>query len=160
CATAAGSPKTLEAELIKKIITAVEPKSWSSAGGKGSIEYYPPGMALVVNQTAEVQTALARYLDSLRSLQDPLIATEVRLITVSDEWFEKSRLANEFSACKEGDTRAKLVSGEELKSLLRLVQDDPTACVMAAPKITTLNGQPGRIRVGQSETYITSVTVQ
>jgi hypothetical protein len=158
CPSATDKPNTCERELINRITTNVEPKSWSAAGGSGTIEYYPLGMALVVNQTAEVQTAVARYLDSLRQLQDLQIVSELRLMSVSDEWFENSGLAKEFSACKDREMRAKLLSSKDLERLMRSVQEDAAISVIAAPRITTLNGQPGRIRVGQAETYVTSVT--
>src|SRR5262249_52977967 len=77
CASATDKPTTCERELIKKIMTTVEPKSWSSAGGSGTIEDYPLGMALVVNPTPDVQTAVARYLHSLRDFQDLPIVTDV-----------------------------------------------------------------------------------
>jgi len=149
---------TCERELIKRIMTTVEPKSWSSAGGSGTIEYFPLGMSLVINQTADVQTAVARYLDSLRQLQDLQIVTDVRLMYVSDDWFEKSGLAKEFSGCKCAEMQARLLSSKDLERLMQSAQDDERTSVTQAPRITTLNGQPGRIRVGDRETYVTSVT--
>src|SRR5206468_1871383 len=45
---------TIEDLLINLITNTVAPNSWSSVGGPGTIQYYPLGMALVVNQTQEV----------------------------------------------------------------------------------------------------------
>jgi len=160
CAFATDQPKTCERELIKKIMTTVEPKSWSAAGGSGTIEYYPLGMALVINQTAEVQTAVARYLDSLRQLQDLQIVTQLYLVSVSEELFEKTGMAMEFSACKDREMQAKLLSSKDLEKLICSAQEDASASITQAPRITALNGQPSRIRVGDAETFVTSVTAK
>ena len=45
---------TLERELIRLITSTIKPDSWSALGGEGSIEYFPLGMALVINQSPEV----------------------------------------------------------------------------------------------------------
>src|SRR5207244_11263657 len=39
--------------LINLIQNTVAPNSWKDVGGQGTIQYYPLGMALVVNQTQE-----------------------------------------------------------------------------------------------------------
>src|SRR5437763_722113 len=69
-APATDKPKTTELELIRKITATVEPKSWTAAGGPGTIEYFPLGMALVVNSTPDVQAAVGKYLDAVRKMQD------------------------------------------------------------------------------------------
>jgi beta-lactamase regulating signal transducer with metallopeptidase domain len=75
--------KTEEERLIRLVVSTIAPATWSEVGGKGTIEYYPLGMALVINQTADVQEQIAELLDALRRLQDMEVATEIRLVSVS-----------------------------------------------------------------------------
>jgi Bacterial type II and III secretion system protein len=164
CAFATDKVKTCERELIKKIITTIEPKSWSGAGGTGSIEYYPLGVALVINHTPEVQAAVARYLDSLRKLQDLQVTMSVHVVTISDECWGNCDLAKEFAHCDAGciSTKAKgmVVKHDALQKLMCSAQKDPGTSALAAPKLTLLNGQPGQLRVGQSERFVTGFTVK
>jgi hypothetical protein len=73
--------------LIKRITAA--PKFWSDAGGKGTIHYFPLGMALVVDQTQDVQEEIDDLLSSLRRLQEILVAVEVRLVSTAVDDFER-----------------------------------------------------------------------
>src|SRR5580693_268029 len=56
---------TCEKELIESIKRTVAYKTWTGSGGRGTIEYYPMGMALVVVQTPEVHQELERFLKAL-----------------------------------------------------------------------------------------------
>lgn len=69
-ATSTGSTASLsgtEAEnvqaLISLIETTVEPGSWESQGGNGSIRYFGPVKALVIRQTGEVHREIGGLLD-------------------------------------------------------------------------------------------------
>jgi hypothetical protein len=55
--------------LVKLIEKSLEPKSWKAAGGAGTVEYYPLGRSLVVNQTAEMQEQVQELLKALRRVQ-------------------------------------------------------------------------------------------
>ena len=99
CPAPADSSKTRGAELIKKIIANVEPKSWSSAGGRGAIEYYPLGLALVVDQSHDVHEKVEQFLEQLRQVQDKEVATQLLLVFVPDAWFEKCGLAKVLCRC-------------------------------------------------------------
>src|SRR5205807_2271480 len=57
--------------------------------GLGSIEYFPMGMTLVINQTPDIQEQIADLLQQLRRLQDLEVAIEIRLISLSDNFFER-----------------------------------------------------------------------
>ncbi len=80
---------TMEEQLIKLITSTIRPESWSEMGGPGTIDYHPLTMALVINQAADIQEQIADLLDALRRLQDQEVAVEVRLITVSEDFFER-----------------------------------------------------------------------
>jgi type II secretory pathway component GspD/PulD (secretin) len=81
--------QTIENLLIDLIQKTIAPNSWTDVGGQGTIQYFPLGMALVVNQTQEVQEEVAALLQSLRRLQDLEVAIEMRLVSVSESFFER-----------------------------------------------------------------------
>jgi hypothetical protein len=62
--------KSGEKRLIEVITNTVSPRSWSANGGIGTIDYFPPTKALVVNQTAEVQEQISDLLAALHRLYD------------------------------------------------------------------------------------------
>jgi hypothetical protein len=153
-------PKTCEAELMEKITTAVEPKTWTKAGGKGSIDYFPVGMALVVNHNPAVQEKVEQFLEKLRKTQDQQVVTELHIITVSDKWYAKSGLAKELVSTAKAPTPCKFISGESATKLMRACKEqDESMQVLSSPMITCLNGQPGRVRVGEVEHFVTGVTI-
>ncbi len=80
---------TLEQLLISLIQNTVASDSWKDVGGQGTIQYFPMGMALVVNQTQEVQEQVGDLLQSLRRLQDLEVAIEMKLVSVSESFFER-----------------------------------------------------------------------
>jgi type II secretory pathway component GspD/PulD (secretin) len=75
--------------LIKLITGMVRPYSWDGMGGPGRIEYYDIGSALVVNQTADVIAEVADLLEALRRLQDLAMSVELRIISLSESWYER-----------------------------------------------------------------------
>jgi type II secretory pathway component GspD/PulD (secretin) len=83
---------TIEKNLMDLIKTTIAPESWADMGGKGTIQYYPLGLGLVVNQTQDVQEQVADLLEALRRLQDLEVAIEIRLVSVSESFFERMGL--------------------------------------------------------------------
>lgn len=83
--------QTLEKQLMHLITSTIEPETWkgSSAGGTGSIEYYPMGMTLVVSQSSDIQEQIDELLKRLRELQEVQITVEVRILTLTDDFFER-----------------------------------------------------------------------
>ena len=82
-------------QLIQLITSLIKPHSWDGMGGAGRIQYYDVSSALVVNQTADVIREVEDLLEALRRLQDLALAVEVRIVSVSESWFE--RLGLDFS---------------------------------------------------------------
>jgi Flp pilus assembly secretin CpaC/tetratricopeptide (TPR) repeat protein len=81
---------TKEEQLKRLITTLVRPHTWDGpAGGPGKIEYFDIGHALVVNQTADVIREIDDLLRSLRQLQDLAVAVEIRIISLSETFFER-----------------------------------------------------------------------
>lgn len=89
--TASVSPtrQTMQDMLIKLVTNTIAPDSWTSVGGAGTIDYMPIGLALVVNQTPDVQEQVSDLLDALRKLQDLEVSVEVRIITLAETFFER-----------------------------------------------------------------------
>src|SRR5262249_53325763 len=83
------SKKTMEDVLIKLITNTIKPESWDASGGPGTIDYFPLGMALTINQTPDIQEQVQELLHALRRLQDQEVAVEVRFITISEAFFER-----------------------------------------------------------------------
>jgi len=81
--------QTMHEMLIRLIQNTVAPQTWAEVGGAGTVEFMPIGMALVVNQTPDVQEQVADLLEALRRLQDVQVAIEIRMITLSETFFER-----------------------------------------------------------------------
>lgn len=87
-AAAAGGTK--HEQLMRLITSLVRPHTWDGpAGGPGRLQYFDIGNALVVNQTADVIREVDDLLRSLRRLQDVAVAVEIRIISLSDTFFER-----------------------------------------------------------------------
>lgn len=80
---------TTEDALIRIITSTIEPQSWSTVGGSGTIEYHPLTMSLVVNQTPNIQEQVADLLNNLRRLLDQEVALEIRLISIAEDFYER-----------------------------------------------------------------------
>jgi type II secretory pathway component GspD/PulD (secretin) len=80
---------TLEKELIRLITTTIRPDSWQQLGGDGTIEYFPIGMAMVINQSPEVIEEVERLLESLRKLQDLEVTIELKVVSLSETFYER-----------------------------------------------------------------------
>src|SRR5439155_8300047 len=72
--------KPLHETLMSLLKSTIEPETWEGLGGRGTIEYFPLGMTLVVNQTEDIQKGVADLLAGLRKAQDVEIAVEVKIL--------------------------------------------------------------------------------
>ncbi|HIQ22870.1 MAG TPA: general secretion pathway protein GspD, partial [Planctomycetes bacterium] len=75
--------------LINLIQTTVQPDTWDTVGGPGSIAPFPTNLSIVVSQTQEVHEEIVDLLEQLRRLQDLQVTIEVRFITLNDNFFER-----------------------------------------------------------------------
>jgi len=80
---------TLEKELVRLITQTIRPDSWAAMGGEGSIEYFPLGLALVINQSPQVIEEVEQLLESLRRLQDLEVTVEIKMVSLSESFFER-----------------------------------------------------------------------
>jgi Flp pilus assembly secretin CpaC len=82
--------KDAMADVLKELIqNTVAKNTWESMGGNGNIQYFPFGMAMVINQPQEVQEEVALLLATLRRLQDLQVSVELRAVLVSETFFER-----------------------------------------------------------------------
>ena len=75
--------------LVDLLTSVVEPDSWQEVGGLGTIKSNETTLSLVIRQTQEVHREISDLLDQLRRLQDLQVTIEVRLVNVSDNFFER-----------------------------------------------------------------------
>jgi type II secretory pathway component GspD/PulD (secretin) len=81
--------QTHEDMLIKLVTSTIEPRSWAEQGGPGTIDYHPLTMALVINQTPDIQDQVQDLLNALRRLIDQEVAVEVKFISIAEDFFER-----------------------------------------------------------------------
>jgi hypothetical protein len=144
--------KTLDEALIRLILQHVAPESWRDQGGRGTIQYYPLGLALVVTQSAANQRRVAELLESLRKLQDVEVAVEIRMVTVSPEVAKAFKSLAGFQTQHASDPRraieAAFLNDEQRLSWFQLFQCDRATNVMQAPKLTLFNAQNACLQIG------------
>ena len=83
-----GNSGTSSQDLVDLIGSTVQPGSWDTVGGPGSMAPFDPNLSLVVSQTQEVHEEIVDLLEQLRRLQDLQVTVEVPFRTVSDSFFE------------------------------------------------------------------------
>jgi Flp pilus assembly secretin CpaC len=154
CPAAHTPAATCEKQLIKMIEASIAPNSWAVGGGRGTIEYMPIGMSLVVSQTPQVQEQVAELLDRLRRVQDIQVALEVRVLSVGDCLFE--RVASEFGLERQPTA---LLDSRAASQFMELVQSDERTHVMQAPKLTTFSGQEATVRAGDEQFFVTGLSL-
>jgi general secretion pathway protein D len=173
---------TLENRLIQLITKSVKPASWAGRGGSATIDYFPLGMTLVINQTTDAHERIADLLAQLRRQQDIEVALEVRFLTMSEDFSQ--RLDRELDiqvVSRDGsfvppaipvrspvngeekvtgqDLGPKFLSDAQLRRIMETAQGDRRANVMQAPKVTLMNGQVGRVDITDARLFLTGVDV-
>jgi hypothetical protein len=138
---------TCEADLIKTIQDTIAPKSWASHGGRGTIDYFPMTMTLVINQTPDIQEQIADLLEKLRREQDTQVALEVRLVSVAE------------GPVLYGDEGKACLTDKQFARFLEAIQGDQRFSVMQAPKVTLLNGQMGHVDCTDKQFFVTGAEV-
>jgi len=128
--------KTLEDRLIRLIVSTIKPESWDVNGGGGTIDFFPLGMALTVNQTPDVQEQVAQLLAGLHRLQDEQITVEVRVISVPQGFGEKV-------ACKVASGTEKC--GSFCNTIVITAKEMETGSVVLGEAINSDSGLSGSV---------------
>jgi Bacterial type II and III secretion system protein len=175
------NPPTVEASLVDAIERSIAPKSWENVGGRGTIQYQPGGMALVIKQNQENHEHISDLLAVLRRLHSLQVALEVRMLTVPETFV--GQLEREFGAdfislprtggpvdaqenpqeaaanqARHGGTPGvAFMSHDQVLKLSRIVERDRRLSLMAMPKMTVFNGQAGTLTIQDTKSFILRV---
>ena len=148
--------KSQEDKLMQVISSTISPKTWTEQGGEGFQVYHPLTLSLVVQQTTDVHENIQDLLASLRRLMDVQVALEIRFVTMSTETVEALGLE---MPQKAGEPALSFLDDTQLLVLMKKVQEDMTANVMQAPKMTAINGQEMNIAVSDDQSFVTGMDI-
>ncbi len=68
-------PDLPEQRLVRAIKNTIQPDGWTDKGGTGTVEYFPRGMALVINSTPDVHEQVSELMQALRHLPKEKLRT-------------------------------------------------------------------------------------
>jgi hypothetical protein len=162
--------ETTEHGLMKLIVNVVAPTTWQLCGGPGTIDYFPLGMALVIQQTPEIHERIAELLAGLRRMNDLEVTVETRLLSLSDSAFAQlcKRLSLQpMETDLDGTppdaaapTAARtLLDDCQLFQLMEMIQVDRRSQVMQAPKLTVFDGQTASLQIVDYQYFVTNVQI-
>jgi hypothetical protein len=132
--------RTLEDRLMKLITSTIAPQSWSENGGPGAIDYFPLGMGLVINQTADVHQQIEQLLTGLRQIQDAQVTVEVRVIRTSEAFFERLAMDADINLKEKAPEGLERISND----LENIPKKEHEAAVRPTP--ASVQGEPGTVR--------------
>jgi hypothetical protein len=159
CAPPAACPaaKGVSGDALVRVVTSsVRPASWKGNGGTGTVEFYPVGNSLVVQNSPAVVAEVETLLGTLRKAQERTVCVECKLISVPQELAD--RLGIELAP--KGDGTPRCVTEAQIAQLLEAVQGDRRASVFMAPKLSVFDGQTGRVECGEQRTFTTGIDVR
>ncbi|HZZ81347.1 MAG TPA: RNA polymerase sigma factor [Gemmataceae bacterium] len=129
--------RTKEDWLIRKITQTVAPNSWQQNGGKGTIQYFPMGHALVIDNSLPVQDQVRNLLQTMRRFQDVQVACEMQIVSIPEERFDTLKgLLPQLKM-----DRHAILNAAETFALLRKAEEDKRTVLTRAPKSTLFLGQ-------------------
>jgi Flp pilus assembly secretin CpaC len=147
-----------EKSLVKLITRMVATRTWSDKGGRGTIDYFPLGMTLVVNQTPDVHEQIAGLLETLRQMQDVDVVCEVRIVSLYEDFCK--HIAGDFGIPTKAGPRVTFLNEDQMQKFFEKIQSDARTNVMQAPKMTLLNGQDATIQACETQFFVTRVDVR
>jgi RNA polymerase sigma factor (sigma-70 family) len=140
-------------QRLTERIMEIAPETWSDAGGKATVQYYPLGKAFVITQSAANHEKINALLESMREegLEIVIEARWVRLPPAKAELFLKSAEFQQHSATEPPTILAQVAFLKEPQFLrwFELFQSDPASYFWNAPKATVLDGQKVDISIGE-----------
>lgn len=151
--------KPQHSELIEQIKKSVASESWEDLGGQGTIQFFPTGMSLIIRQSRAAHAKIERLLTELSREQNSEVTVELRVVTLSEAFFE--RFASEIGIvpAKDGVTLPKFLTERDMMRFLKRIITDKTTQVMQMPKVTALNRQRVPVNVVQKLTFQTDIEV-
>jgi hypothetical protein len=144
---------TIEDRLINLIANTVAPDTWMNNGGPGTMQYFPLGMALVINQYQDVHEQIQELLCALRRLQDLEVALEIRLVQISDSMFAKT--CSEKQGARGDWNSGLLLTERQRASMLTTLQASRRTNILQCPKVTLFNGQSAPVDLAERKSCVT-----
>jgi hypothetical protein len=159
CQTRPGTRENAAA-LARLIRVAIRPYSWAEMGGPGKIDFYEIDTALVVNNTADVQARVGELLATLRRMQEattPHVQVEVKVVEVPDSFCERAGCDLGRRQAGGANPPVAFLTDAQAAGLLECVQGERRANVLCHPKLMLIDMQPGRLRVGETQRFLTGL---
>lgn len=131
--------------LLELITTTIEPNSWDTNGGRGSIRPFDKIMSLVIRQTRVNHEQIQKLLERMRTFQDLQVSFHIERVTLTKAEFEQ------WLAKAKGPGVEKLKGGTggaatPLSDVaVTLIRNFSSAGVQSGPKMTLFNGQQAEI---------------
>ncbi|HEY7311710.1 MAG TPA: hypothetical protein VH643_20275 [Gemmataceae bacterium] len=158
-----GAPATTcEDQLIKLITETIAPRSWAEQGGRGTIDYHPLTMALIINQTPDVQDQIADILAALRRLHDMQVSVEVKFVSITDEVLQDLQhndMLGKPDKKKHAHGNVTYLDDAGVRRFMEAIQEDIHSNVMQAPKVTMFNGQDVGFDAGDYQKFVTGLEI-
>jgi type II secretory pathway component GspD/PulD (secretin) len=147
-------PVDQRAAIVREITATIEetvaPDSWRQYGGViGSIREL--NGQFIINQTVENHAAIEGLLGQLREARAIQISFEARMLTVDEATYKSLPLP---ASDKKDQILGAVLSAQQLETILRTVQDAPTAAVLSLPRVTLFNGQPGYVGMTKQRNFV------
>ena len=143
--------KSIE-ELVQLVTGMVQPYTWKEHGGRGSVEYFDIGTALVVQNTPAVLEQVSDVIEVLHRLAPAAVsvAYEVRVLKVPAGFCERVGVKV---------ARDTTLTPAQFQKLLDAAQGDRTASVTPFPKVTAINGQTATAKTGEEQSFVTGLEI-
>ncbi|WP_417388085.1 hypothetical protein [Gimesia sp.] len=149
-ASAANTPAIDFESLIDLIQSTVDPDSWETVGGNGSIRPHAASQSLVIRQTSQTHQRIEDLLTRLRRLQDCQVSLEMHFLeNVPEDFWEQIGL--DFDLDKQKTARPQpqnngplggiILTDKEVALLLNEAQSKARTNLIQAPQVTLLNAQ-------------------
>lgn len=119
-------------ELIDLITSVIGSNDRKRAGGRGSIQFVPKTLSLVIRQTESAHTQIIDLLNQLRRLQELQVTLTIGLLHLPDEPAAKIGRSGQFAGSDADIVRRSRIS--------------TTGETMTTPKMTLFNGESARLR--------------
>ncbi len=155
-------PVTCEDRLIKLITSTIAPSSWGERGGRGTIDYFPLSMSIIVNQTPAIQEQVAELLAAQRRMMDKEVMVEVKFAEIAVDVFEdlqKRNILGNPDKETHGQGNVLFLNDAQMLRFMEAIQDDVRTNVMQAPRLTMLNGQNAAFNTLDVQHFVTGLEI-
>ncbi|QDT88774.1 hypothetical protein [Gimesia algae] len=149
-ASAAKTPAIDFESLIDLIQSTVDPDSWETVGGNGSIQPHAASQSLVIRQTSKTHQRIEDLFTELRRQQDFQISLEMHFLeNVPEDFWEQIGLDLDLDKQKtarpqpqnNGPLGGIILTDKEVALLLNEAQNNARTNLIQAPQVTLLNAQ-------------------